>query len=184
MTKQILTTCLTAALMTVALSAAQKGSAPAAQSKTQPAPAPAPAAPPVEVRRRNVSIELAINDQTGSAEAVKKVVTLIVADRQTGSVRSSGNAVVPQNEPMSLPPERETLNVDAMPLVHQDDSVLLSLTIEYMPRRTPGESGGRAQLNERISVTLDSGKPMVISRSADPGSSRKISVEVTATVMK
>jgi hypothetical protein len=183
MTKLILTTCLTAALMTVALSAGQKGSPPAAQPKMQPAPAAAPAAP-ADVRRRNVSIELAITDQTGSAEAVKKVVTLIVADRQTGSVRSSGNAVLGQNEPMSVPPERETLNVDAIPVVHQDDSMLLSLTIEYMPRRTPGESGGRAQLNERISVTLDSGKPMVISRSADPGSSRKISVEVTATVMK
>ena len=40
------------------------------------------------------------------------------------------------------------------------------------------------QLNERVALTLESGKPMVISASADPGSSRHITVEVTATVMK
>ncbi len=179
MMKRIVATCLAVSVMAAALSAAQRpASAPGVQAKAQPA------APVTEVRRRNVSIELAISDQTGSAEAVKKVVTLIVADRQTGSVRSSGNALTPKGEPLTVPLERETLNVDAMPTVHQDDSVLLSLTIEYAPRRADGENGGRAQLNERIAVTLESGKPLVISRSADPGSSRKISVEVTATVMK
>src|SRR4051794_40861818 len=77
----------------------------AAGPKPQQGPGP-------DVRRRNVSIEFAIGDQTGAAAPIKKVVTLIVADRQKGSVRSSGNAVMPRDEPASLPLEHETLNVD------------------------------------------------------------------------
>ena len=159
--------------------AAQTPSGPAAlEAKPQQGPTAA------AVRRRNVSIELAITDQTGTAAPIKKVVTLIVADRQRGSVRSSGNAVMPKDEPASLPLEHETLNVDATPTVQADDSVLLALALEYMPRRGEPENGGRAQLNEHMSVTVESGKPIVISRSADPSSSRRITVEITATVMK
>jgi hypothetical protein len=162
-------------------------SAATAQTPSSPAAVetkPQPGAPATDVRRRNVNIELAISDQTGSAAPIKKVVTLIVADRQKGSVRSSGNAMLPKDEPASMPLEHETLNVDATPTVHADDSVLLALALEYRPERAEPQNGGRAQLNERMSVTLESGKPMVISRSADPGSSRRITVEITATVMK
>ena len=78
-----------------------------------------------------------------------------------------------------------TLNVDASPVVQADGSVLLDLTLEYIPRPQGAENtAGEATLNERMSVTLESGKPMVISRAADPAGNRKINVEVTATVMK
>ena len=136
------------------------------------------------MRRPNVSIEVAISDRTGAAAPVTKVVTLIVADRQKGSVRSSGNAVMPKDEPASMPLEHETLNVDATPTVQADDSVVLAVALDYMPRSGEPEKGGRAQLNQRMSVTLESGKPMVIYRSADPSSSRRITVEITATVLK
>ena len=172
MVKRIVTTCLAMAAMTVALCAQEKPAGPAAAQTKPPA-----AAAPADVKRRNVSIELAITDQTGSAEPVKKVVTLIVTDRQTGSVRSSETVVaqspaareagVTQFEGRSV-----TLNVDATPIIHADDSIMLSLT------------AGRAQLNERMGVTLESGRPLVISRSANPASTRKITVELTATVMK
>ena len=78
-----------------------------------------------------------------------------------------------------------TLNVDANPVVQSDGSVLLSLTLEYIPRpEGPENTAGEATLNERMTVTLESGKPMVISKAADPAGNRKINVEVTATVMK
>jgi hypothetical protein len=35
-----------------------------------------------------------------------------------------------------------------------------------------------------LSVILESGKPMVVSQAADPTSDRKITVEVTATILK
>jgi hypothetical protein len=189
MLRRIVMMGLAMGVMTGTLSAEQKAPAPkptaqqpagreAVETKAQPAP------PPAEVKRRNVSIEVAITDQTGSGEPVKKVVSMIVADRQTGSVRSAGNAM-PQSTVTPVPIERETLNVDVTPTIHQDDSVLLSLTLQYIPPPTEGDKmQGRAQLNERMGVTLESGKTLMISRAADPGSSRKITVELTATVMK
>jgi hypothetical protein len=41
-----------------------------------------------------------------------------------------------------------------------------------------------SSLNERISVIVQDGKPMVISQAADPGSDRKITVELRATIAK
>jgi hypothetical protein len=142
------------------------------------------------VRRRNVNIEVAITEQTGVADPVKKVVTMVVADGQMGSVRSTGSAMEPAAGAVGAPEvvvegRPLTLNIDASPTVRADDSVQLSLTLEYAPRPDDADrKSARAQLNERVALTLESGTPMVISRSADPGSNRHIIVEVTATVMK
>lgn len=153
-----------------------------------PAPTAAPAPPPATgpgIRRRNVAIEVTISDQAGTSEPIKNVVSMIVADRHMGSVRSNGEVLVRDGMTASYRPV--TLNVDAMPQINleHDDSILLSLTIEYRPtadRTTDG--GSSAQLNERISLTLESGKSLVVSRATDPGGNRKIVMEVTATLMK
>jgi hypothetical protein len=182
MLKRVLTTCLTIGLMTVALPA-QEPPPPAPPVAQNPGP---PAAP--DARRRNVSIEVTITDQTGTGDPVKKVVTMIVSDGRMGSVRSGGNvAVTTQAAVGAEVTERHavTLNVDASPTIQSDGSILMVATVEYMPRPNDGErSGGRAQLNERMTVTLESGKPMVISRAADPGGNRRITIELGATVMK
>lgn len=168
-----------------------KASAPRPAVRVKQTPAPPAAAPPPaatvpsgpEVKRRNVNIEVTIADQAGAAPPVKKVVTMIVADRQMGSVRSNGSVMVQTGGVAIQRPV--TLNVDATPITHPDDSVLLSLTVEYRPTAegaTDGENA--AQLNERLSVTLESGKPLVISRATDPAGNRKIVMEVTATVMR
>jgi hypothetical protein len=192
MVKRLVMTCLGIAAMTLTPAAQEKPAAPdtaPARPAVAAQPRP-PAAPAIDVRRRNVNIEVAITDQTGAADPVKKVVAMIVADRQMGSVRSSGSLVETVSGPVGTPQVSVDgrplfLNIDANPVVHSDDSILLSLTLEYVPRPEAGEkNAGRAQLNERMTVTLESGKPLVVSRSADPGSTRKISVEVTATVMK
>ena len=41
-----------------------------------------------------------------------------------------------------------------------------------------------ASLNEMLSLILESGKPTIVSQAADPTSDRKITVEVTATILK
>jgi hypothetical protein len=41
-----------------------------------------------------------------------------------------------------------------------------------------------ASLNENITLILESGKPTIVSQAADPTSDRKITVEVTATILK
>ena len=182
------------ALSIAPLTAGATATPPAAGQKSSSAPSPdvkpRPGPPATGVRRRNVNIEVAITEQTGLADPVKKVVAMVVADGQTGSVRSTGSAVEPAAGAVGAPEvvveaRPLTLNIDASPTVRGDDSVQLSLTLEYAPRPDDADKkSARAQLNQRVALTLESGKPMVISRSADPGSSRHITVEVTATVMK
>jgi glucose/arabinose dehydrogenase len=194
MMKRLFAACIAVGLLTASLSAQQKPAAPRpAQDKpeSEPAPQPEPPPPSGDVRQRNVSIEVTIADQAGSGEAVKKVVTMIVTDRRMGSVRSGGSVAATSNgaagtAPVTIVERRDvTLNVDANPVVQGDGSVLLSLTLEYIPRpEGPENTGAEARLNQRMTVTLESGKPMVISRAADPAGNRKINVEVTATVMK
>jgi hypothetical protein len=63
----------------------------------------------------------------------------------------------------------------------------LELALEYAPR--PGSDNassgeGRARLNERLTLMVESGKPLAISQASDPTSDRKISVELTATLLK
>lgn len=142
-----------------------------------------PAGQPVNVR-----LELTITDQNGPGEPAKKTVTMIVADRNSGSIRSSGNNI------------RAALNVDATPNILPNGSVKVMLAIEYNPRQgggaaqkvktatgdtleLPAEPGG-SSLNERVTVFLEGGRPLMLSQAADPISDRKITVEVRATVLK
>ena len=59
--------------------------------------------------------------------------------------------------------------------------------LEYSPksRSEPEEvEPGMTSINERMTLILESGKPLVISQAADPTSDRKITVEVTATILR
>lgn len=152
---------------------------PVPQASPQPAPAD---------RRPNFSIELTISDQAGTSEPVTKVVTMIVADGQSGSVRSSGIVTTAPDESATVPPaERRTgvtLNVDATPSITPDGAILVSLTLEYQPLPGAGDARGRSQLNERMGVVLESGKGLVISQASDAGSNRRVTVELKATILR
>jgi hypothetical protein len=76
--------------------------------------------------------------------------------------------------------------VDAVPEV-RGSAVLVHLTIEYTPEVSttrPANGPPPATVNESIAVVLASGTPAMISQSADPATDRKVTVVVTATVMK
>jgi hypothetical protein len=148
----------------------------------QPAPArqPEPAGQPV-----NVKLEVTITDQAGPGEPTRKIVTMIVADRAGGSVRSNGiqNVAGMGTQPVSI-------NVDATPNILRDGAIRLQFGLEYQPRpaldpqQTTAPTGRMSQINERLAVILQEGKPLIISQAADPGSDRKITVELRATVLK
>ena len=157
---------------------------PAAQGQKPPLEAPArPLGQPV-----NVKLDLTITDQLGPGEPAKKTVSMIVADRMAGSIRSMGNT------------ERATLNVDATPEILQNGSVRLQLGLEYNPRQgTRGtdkvkgptgdllemaREGGGSSLNQRVVVVLEPNKPLILSQAADPLSDRKITVEVRLSILK
>lgn len=138
----------------------------------------------------NIKIEVSITDQTGNGTPAKKVVTMIAGDRQVTNIRSSASVPVknPVN-PLAMNFRNVTINVDATPVIVQKEpnKINLRLGLEYFPKSAGGQEEmepGMASLNERLGLILESGKPMVISQAADPTSDRKITVEVTATILR
>jgi hypothetical protein len=203
-----------AALLTIpAAYAAQPAQAkPAAPAKQEPKPAeakgekaapkPAPEPAPLPV---NVKIEVSITDQSGNNPPAKKMVSMIVGDRQRNSIRSGASVPVKstvftkpagatESTPASVPAfsysyRNVTINVDAHPSIVQKEpnKLMLDLVIQYQPKSGGGQEDlepGMASLNESMSLILDSGKSMIVSQAADPTSDRKITVEVTATILK
>ncbi len=148
-----------------------------------PAELAAPSGQPV-----NIKLDLTITDQLASGAPAKKTVSMIVADRYSGSIRSIGNSV------------RATLNVDATPQILQNGNVRLQLGLEYNPRQPttapekvkgpngevlelPRDEGG-SSLNQRVVIVLEPNKPLMLSQAADPLSDRKITVEVRVSILK
>ena len=155
-----------------------------------PKPAEPQKEPPKEAQKeleaarmsRNVSLEITITDQSGAGEAAKKVVNMIVADGRRGSIRSSGSSLT-QREGRTV----VTLNVDTRTTLLPGGSILTELTIEYIPKPDPADEAKdapRSQLNQSLTLVLESGKPTVVSQAADPVSNRRITVEVKATLLK
>jgi hypothetical protein len=132
----------------------------------------------------NVQIELTLTDQTGSAPAEKKSVSMIVSSGSWGKIRSAGSVQSAIEGGVYV----VDLNVDARPYVSVDGPIQLELTMNYAPPRgaeNPREPKQRPTgINQSQTVVLTSGKPLIISQAADPLSDRKVVVEVKATVLK
>ena len=159
-----------ASLLVAAPAAQAPAQADPPQKSEQPRPEP-PLGQPV-----NIKLDLTITDQTGPGDPIRKVVTLVVADRHSGSIRSTGS-VRSQG--------RVQINVDARPQILQSGAIRLTLGLEYNPRTLGNDSPTEwSSLNEQIGVVLQPGKALVVSQAADPASDRKISVEVLASILK
>ena len=177
-------------LVPVAGASAVQGVAPQAAQPAGQKPKPAPpqtevpdtAAPPASSQRMavNMRLELTITDQRGSAAATPKTVTMVVADRYLGRIRTSGDVRVGGSyQPI-------TLNVDAQPELLRDGRIRVQVALEYRAQTTEGTQEGNQpnNLSESFNVILDDGKVMLVSQSADPGSDRRVKVEMKATLVK
>jgi hypothetical protein len=168
---------LTIALLAGAgISARQAPSQSPTPQPTKPSPSAEPSAQRPEPTGQpvNIKLDLTIIDQLGPGEPSKKIVTMLVADRGNGYIRSTGYANVTPNV---------RINVDASPSIVQGGSIRLRLGLEYNPRVADANAVA-ASLNEQVTVMLEPGKPVVVSQSADPVSDRRITVEVRGTIMK
>jgi len=187
MSKSVITLMAAVLLSATALSAQEpkveeKAAATAAKVE-QPRP-PEPPAQPVNIR-----IEVVITDQAGPGEASKKTVSMIVGDRQNNSIRTSAQV---RPNPNSSNTRQVGINVDARPVINLKDpsKIQLMFGLEYQPKMGTGSGGGdspepsSSSLSQRLTLNLDSGKPLLVSQAADPTSDRKITVEVTATILK
>ncbi len=161
---------------------------PAPQQPRTPTPAPRPGNERTperqpEGRPVNIQVELTITDQVESEPAQKKTVSMIVADRAFGRVRASGQTLQKDTPGWVV----VQLNVDARPMIQANDTIRLELTLEYQPLPPAAATDGArrpATLNESLTVILQPGKPLTVSRAVDPFTNRRTSVDVTATIMK
>lgn len=199
----LMTMCVVAmSATTFAAQARPAQTAPAAKPvEVKPEPAQKPAAEPAALPV-NIKIEVSITDQTGNNPAAKKVVTMIAGDRQSTNVRSSASVPVKQtvfkptttganaSETVASYSYRNvTINVDARPIIlaKEPTKISVSFGLEYLPKTAGTQEEmepGMTSWSERLSLILESGKPMIVSQAADPTSDRKITVEVTATILK
>jgi hypothetical protein len=131
------------------------------------------------VPTQNVRVEVTITDTFGSGG--KKVVSMLIADNSSGQIRASNDINTPSGfRPISI-------NVDASPSVLDNGRVYLNLSIQYVPdtsTMTAASSPKPATINESIALLVNDGKSTLISQSADPATDRRVTVEVTATVVK
>ena len=112
-------------------------------------------------------------------------VTMIMSSGRSGQIRTT-------NQVGGFDVE---LNVDAQastkinpPGFSGPIQIYTSITVQYMPAPIPDTSSrGPSKpsgLHQSIQFALLDGKPMLISQSADPVTDRKVTLEVTATVLK
>lgn len=115
-----------------------------------------------------------MTDDMTPGQPARRTVTMIVADGQRGSIRSTGNQI------------QARLFVDATPQILSNGAVRVHIGLQYNPRWEPTENTpvGGSSLNQEITSILQPDKPLVISQASDPVSDRKITVEVTASILK
>jgi hypothetical protein len=161
---------MTAVFVGMVTLSAQQPSAPAAPAKPAPADQSAaqnqPARAPAQAA--NIRMELKIVDQHGEAPATPKTLTLLIEDRQNGRIRNIRGPVY--------------LNLDARPEIVRDGRIRVVISLEYAAGdndKTP-----QAGISELVTALLEDGKPLVVSESADPGSDRRVRLELKATVVK
>ena len=150
----------------------------------------------------NIRLDLVLTDNYSGSPA-KKTVSMVIMNRQSGMIRT-------QN---SVGGFRVRLDVDAQVELHASGAgggastatggastgaasagpMTLRLTLQYTPAPSDaalakGLDSTRGAvpsgLDESFAVILQDGKPLLVSQSADPVTDRRVTVEVTATVLK
>lgn len=168
-----------------------------AQERTPPAPTPPPA-PPVAPSRppappeappppqaqsqiqANVQLDVVITD-TVSGKPETKTLTLLLRNNGGGSVRTAGVSGGHPGHPVRMA-------FDAS-VILQGELIDAALTFEYQAawsaaEETASDARGRApaEVTQRIRTYLQSGRKILVSRSADPVTNRIVTVELTATI--
>ena len=145
---------------------------------------------PLKGQLVNVKVEFTITDQTGSKPPTKKTMTLIVADRENGRIRTNTRYAQSRGT-TSYTMGQAPLSVDVFPTI-DGGKIWLEFSLEYdlsaekdkdagLPADAPGPS---TNVSERLSAILESGVPLIIAQSSDALTDRKLTIEVKATIVK
>ena len=146
----------------------QKAQAPTAagQKATQSDAMPRQGAQPV-----NIKVDLVIKEQREGVPATPKTITMMVADRERGQIRSGGGSGDQQ------------LNVDVRPEIVRDSKIRVQVTFDYRAPRSDSDKGPPT-ITQSLSAIAADAQPLVISQWTEAGSNRTITVELRATIQK
>jgi len=134
--------------------------------------------------RSNIRVDLTISDQRADGPNEKKQVSMIVSETSWGKIRNHATTRPPS--PTAGPNMDVALNVDARPFINAAGNIQLELVVNYNPLDETNKAGlvRPTELNQSLTVILQSGKPLVVAQAADPMVDRKMVVEVVATILK
>jgi hypothetical protein len=168
------------------------GAMPASAQEGQPKPDPKPKSPPDVIyapdpRREgqpvNIKVDVVLSEQSGSEAPTKRTLAVVVSDRFSGRVRTQSD--------VAGVPGGVHLNIDAAPEILSNGKIRLGFNIQYDGRGTAEDlkeaargAVVRTSMQQTLSLILENGRPMVAAQSADPIGDRKVTVEVTATILK
>jgi hypothetical protein len=125
-------------------------------------------------------LDIKLTERHATGEPAVRIVTLTVADRKNGMIRASAGT-----QPSGDAFRPAALNVDASPWI-DDGKIRLNFGLEYnVTELSPNPTGLPLRaIREQMVVILESGRPLVVTDSADPVSDRRLQVEVTATIVR
>ena len=142
---------------------------PQAKPEAPAAAIPPPPRPPAQMA--NIRLEITITEQREATAIPPRTVTLLLADRENGHVRTAQAGVV--------------LNVDTRAEIVRDGRVRVWFALEYRGQAVEGDRNTPPLVNQTVTSLLEDGKPIVVSQSADPRSPRSgVRVELKATILK
>jgi hypothetical protein len=161
--------------------------APAVSAAPAPPPPPAPPGPPRrEGQPINVKVELNISEEGGGNPPVRKTISAVVGDSFSGYVRENAFTTTPSAGAFN---RVVPLNLDAYPVILANGKIRLTCTIQYNAGGASATSSATdprsgTDIKQNLVLILDSGKSLVVSQATDPVSDRRVTVEVTATILR
>lgn len=125
---------------------------------------------------QNVKLDVKISDSITPDAQHGKTITVMCLDGNSSQVRSqSGEGLI---------------NIDARPMIRPDGRIYVQLILEYRPDlpAQPGAPAGAPHptgaFSESLNLLVADAKPIIASQTADPRSDRKVTIELTASVVK
>jgi hypothetical protein len=125
-----------------------------------------------------VKVEVTVTEQVGAKPPHLKSLSLTTADGESAQIRNQPEVATPG--PVLPAP----FSVDALPQLIDANRLRLGLSIDYNVVDATSEKGARNQVRSRQQLVLESGKPMIVSESTDPMTERRVTVTVTATILR
>jgi hypothetical protein len=131
----------------------------------------------------NIRVEVTIVDQTSTGQPVRRVINILAADRSFARIRSLFTDTMEPtaiNAPGARSPDNRRVDVDARPRI-VGNSIRVELVIQ---NNALGSGNPLLNWTQSFTVFLENGKVATPIESTDPSTSRKMSIEVKATILK